>query len=129
MDTLVVALGPAFAAGFALQQLLELLDPLLDKIAKDLKKIVLGLIAMGFGLALALGTEIRVLAPLGYADEDAWDVVVTALVVSAGTQGFNSIMKFLGYAKESKKADAQEKRKGAELVEPSATTVAPLDRV
>jgi hypothetical protein len=31
MDTLVMALGPAFAAGFALQQLMELLDPLFSR--------------------------------------------------------------------------------------------------
>ena len=28
METLVIALGPAFAAGFAVQRLLELLDPI-----------------------------------------------------------------------------------------------------
>jgi hypothetical protein len=32
------------------------------------------------------------------------DVLVTGLVVSGGTEGFNSIMKFLGYKKEEKKA-------------------------
>ena len=35
MDTLVIALGPAFAAGFALQRLLEILDPLLDKMGVE----------------------------------------------------------------------------------------------
>jgi len=30
MDTLVEALGPIFVASFALQQLIELLDPLLN---------------------------------------------------------------------------------------------------
>jgi hypothetical protein len=31
---------------------------------------------------------------------------VTVLVISAGTEGVNSILKFLGYAKEDKKAQA-----------------------
>jgi hypothetical protein len=34
--------------------------------------------------------------------------MVTSLVVSRGTEEFNSIMKFLGYAKQSKAADAQQ---------------------
>jgi hypothetical protein len=41
------------------------------------------------------------------------DVIVTALVLSAGTEGFNSILKFLGYAKEDKKAQAVESLKTA----------------
>lgn len=39
------------------------------------------------------------------------DVIVTALVLSAGTEGFNSILKFLGYSKEDKKAQAVESLK------------------
>ncbi|MGD0174858.1 MAG: hypothetical protein ABSC61_10625 [Anaerolineales bacterium] len=44
MDKLVMALGPAFAAGFAVQRLLEILDPLLDKInfVKENKKLFSG---------------------------------------------------------------------------------------
>jgi hypothetical protein len=124
MDSLVSALGPAFAAGFAIQQLLELLDPALDRISKDWKKIVLGIVALVVGFALAIGPEIRVLAPLGITDADTWDIIVTALVVSAGTQGANSIMKFLGYTKEAKKGDAAEKREEAKL-----SDVPDLDRV
>jgi hypothetical protein len=124
MDRLVIALGPAFAAGFAVQQLLELLDPLLDKISKSLKKIVLSFVALAIGSALALATDVRVLKPLGVADADAWDIGVTALVVSAGTQGVNSIMKFLGYAKEAKKGDAERKREDSKL-----NDEAPLERV
>jgi hypothetical protein len=41
------------------------------------------------------------------------DVFVTALILSAGTEGFNSIMKFLGYAKEGKKAEAAGARSSA----------------
>jgi hypothetical protein len=60
---------------------------------------------------------VRVLQPLGVANADVVDVIVTALIVSAGTEGFNSIMKFLGYAKEDKKADTVEKQA---KVEPAA---------
>jgi hypothetical protein len=108
MDKLVMALGPAFAAGFALQRLLEIFDPLLDKIkfVKGNKKIVLGLISLIIGLVLAFGIGLRVLRPLGVTTADFLDAVTTALIVSAGTEGFNSILKFLGYIKEDRKAAA-----------------------
>jgi hypothetical protein len=112
MDTLVAALGPVFAAGFAVQRLLEILDPLLDKIKliKDNKKIILGLVSLVIGFILAFGIGLRVLQPLGVSGADLLDVFVTALIVSAGTEGFNSILKFLGYTKEDKKADAAQSR-------------------
>jgi len=106
MDKLVVALGPAFAAGFALQQLLEMLDPLLDKIKAEWKKAVLAIVSLVVGLALAFGAGLRVLQPLGVTTLDFWDAIVTGLIVSAGTEGFNSIMKFLGYTKEKRKGEA-----------------------
>lgn len=111
MPELGKALIPAFAAGFAVQQLLELLDPIVEKIIpKDSKKLVLGLVALGAGLLLAIQTPIRVLQPLQLG-VDVWlDRIVTALVLSAGTQGFNSIQKYASAAKEAKKADAEIKR-------------------
>jgi len=114
MDTLLVALGPAFAAGFAVQRLLEILDPVLEsaKGLKDHKKTVLGLTSLIAGLALAFGLGLRVLEPLGVASAPIIDGVVTALVVSAGTEGFNSILKLLTYAKDDKKAEAARKIAG-----------------
>jgi hypothetical protein len=126
MDKLVAALGPAFAAGFAVQRLLEILDPLLEKIpgVKDHKKILLGLVSLVVGLILAIGIGLRVLQPLGVMGADALDIVVTALIVSAGTEGFNSILKFLGYTKEDKKAAAAQERFPAQ-----ADAVAKLQRM
>jgi hypothetical protein len=108
MDTLVIALGPAFAAGFAVQRLLEILDPLLEKIplVKKYKKIILGIVSLIIGLILAFGVGLRVLRPLGVVNADVLDGAVTALIVSAGTEGFNSILKFLGYTKENTKTIA-----------------------
>ena len=108
MDKLVVALGPAFAAGFAVQRLMEILDPILEKVKffQDYKKIILGVVSLIVGLALAFGVGLRVLHPLGVTNADFLDAITTGLIVSAGTEGFNSIMKFLGYAKEDKKANA-----------------------
>ena len=103
MDALVTALGPAFASGFALQQLLEILNPFIEKIAKDNKKMVMGTLSLIFGAALAFGAGLRVLVHLGFAGADFWDALITALIVSAGTEGINTVMKYFGYAKEQKK--------------------------
>jgi len=127
MDRLLMALGPAFAAGFAVQQLLEILDPLLGpltiKIIKKVKgvkfiqevdkKIILGIISLIFGFILTIGAGLRVLRPFMNARADFIDIIVTALIISAGTEGFNSIIKFLGYAKEHKKGEAGERKKTA----------------
>jgi hypothetical protein len=53
MDKIVLALGPAFAAGFALQQLIELLNPVIDKFAADNKKMIIGILSLVFGLILS----------------------------------------------------------------------------
>jgi len=115
MDALVKALAPVFAAGFAVQQLLELIDPAIAVVLKTpaWKKFVLGLISLVIGLLLSSLGGFRVLAALSKVSSDSstWnhpklDVFVTGLILSAGTEGFNSIMKFLGYAKEGKKGEA-----------------------
>jgi hypothetical protein len=108
MDNLVSSLGPAFAAGFAVQRLLELLDPLLEKvkIIKDNKKVFLGLITLTIALLLAYGMGVRVMEPLGITTPSVLDNFVAALIISAGTEGINSVLKFLGYSKEDKKLTA-----------------------
>ncbi|MCI0608453.1 MAG: hypothetical protein L0Z71_05255 [Anaerolineae bacterium] len=100
MDKLVEGLGPAFAAGFALQQLLEILDPLVGKIKVD-KKLLLGVVSLVLGLALSFGAGLSVLQPLGVTIASFWDTIITGLIISAGTEGINSIMKFLGYTKDN----------------------------
>jgi len=108
MDKLIIALGPAFATGFALQQLLEILTPLLEKLGLN-KKLFLSLISLLVGLVFAFGAGLRVLQPLGITNAGVWDLIVTGLIISAGTEGFNSIMKFMGYTKDQSKADAAKK--------------------
>lgn len=114
---LITALAPAFAGGFAVQRLLEILDPLTDYLASvQKKKILLGLSSLIAGLGLAAGLGVRVLAPLGAKTStspfgwlDLLDLLVTGLVISAGTEGFNSILKFMTYKKEEKKEEATTK--------------------
>lgn len=110
MEMLIKALAPAFATGFAVQQFLEILDPLIEKIIwASGKKLILGIVSLIMGLMLAIGAGLRVLNPLGVSNADTWDIIVTGLVISAGTEGFNSIMKFLGYSKDRQKGEAAER--------------------
>lgn len=107
LSNLIIALAPAFAAGFAVQRLLEIADPVLDMVGKPrIKHIVAGVISLIIGLLLAFGAGLHVLEPLGIKNQTLIDGLVTGLIVSGGTEGFNSIMKFLGYAKDAKSAAA-----------------------
>lgn len=106
MDTLLIALGPAFAAGLAVQQFLEFASPLIDKLKRD-KKFVMSLASLMIGLVLAFGAGLRVLEPFGLTHAGIFDPLVTGLIISAGTEGMNSVLKFLGYAKSRKKGDAE----------------------
>ena len=119
MDKLVTALAPVFAAGFAVQQFLEIVTSILNLDTKpsfqNWKKVILGIVSIGIGLFLAFEVDaLRVLQPL-FVDAGGkitanispfWDHVVTAFVISAGTEGVNSILKFMKYGKEDKKNDA-----------------------
>ena len=71
------------------------------------KKLILGSISLFMGLIITIGAGLRVLEPLGIVAQgvggDSADVIVTALIISAGTESFNSILKFLGYVKEDRK--------------------------
>ena len=118
MDKLIEGLGPAFAAGFAVQQLLEILNPLMEKIfGQANKKIVAGLISLAAGLALSFFAGLRVLRPFGL-EAGVVDNIVTGLIISAGTEGFNSVMKFMGYYKQKEKASAAEKQSNVEKDNP-----------
>lgn len=115
LDQLIMALVPLLAAGLAIQQLLELLDPILSRIIGERdKRLFLGVISLTAGLVFAFGSGLRVLEVFLSQEQiitagDGMDIVdafITALIISAGTEGSNSILKFLGYSKESKKGDA-----------------------
>lgn len=111
MDKIIMALGPAFAAGFAVQRLLEILDPWLSVLPiGNYKQALLAFISALIGVFLTLLSPLSVLGPFGVTNSLLADLIITALVVSAGTEGFNSIIKWLGYAKEDKKAQAALKK-------------------
>jgi len=116
METLVAALGPVFAAGLALQQLLEIVGPWVERMANNdekRKKLFVGLISLAVGLGLSFGAGLYVLNAMGASTPYIVDGIVSGLIISGGTEGINSIMKFLGYSKDKEKAEAAAAKKDA----------------
>ena len=100
-------LAPIFAASVAVQQILEVFSVFVGETKK--KKAVLGGIGflVGIVLARAFGLDVMQYFQLN-SNIPGIDTIVTALVLSAGTEGTNSIVKFLKYLKEDKKTTAAE---------------------
>lgn len=120
MNDLVKTLTVPFAAGFIVQRFLEILDPVNVKFIKDAntKKIVLGFVSLGIGCAVAGCAQIKMFYELLNLGADSalpnWlDYFFTGIFISAGTEGFNSLLKFANYKKEASKADAAAKLKSA----------------
>jgi len=114
LDKLIPALAPIFAAGLGIQQLGEILSPLFDKISTEYKKVVFGLISLTLGLAVAFHFQLHVLNllldPGNNPDKYTFlDSIITGLIISGGTEGVNSILKFLKFKKEETKNDAAKK--------------------
>jgi hypothetical protein len=103
-------LAPIFAASVAVQQVLEVFSVAIERrVGEKRKKSVLGIIGfvVGIAVARAFGLDVMSYFELN-SNVPGVDTVVTALVLSAGTEGTNSIVKFLKYLKEDKKATAAE---------------------
>jgi len=99
MDELMHVFGPVIACSIALQQFLELVDPVLDRFIRPHKKWLLSLIALVLALVLTAGLGLGLLAPLGYPNAGVFDILVTALFMISGTKGANELLKWLGYRK------------------------------
>ena len=123
ISSVVTALAPAFAAGFAVQQGLQILDEFVSlkkQVGPVTKKGLAGLVSLALGFVFAY-SGIHVLGPLYPASSppQPWlDGLVSALVISGGTEGFNSIMKFLGYKKDN--ANPDNAQKGANVKNPGS---------
>jgi len=110
-DTTIKALLAAFAAGFSIQQLLEILDGPLSLLLTNqtVKKSVLGILSLAIGLLVASKGQIHIFQLLGSSTAtfpSALDTFLTAVFISAGTEGFNSLLKFANYKKEEAKTSA-----------------------
>ena len=112
MVNVVLALGPAFVSAFAIVQFLEILDQVIlcwassapNSSYKKHKKGILGFVSLIVGIGVAIWADLKMLSTLGAENVGYWpDHVITGVFISAGTEGFNSVIKFLGYAKERRK--------------------------
>jgi len=106
MDELIKNWTPLFAAGLAVQQLLEVCDAFLSALRgyEKHKKVILKLTALALGMFLATHGEFHALRAVGGSFSPLIDNLISGLIVSGGTESFNSLVKFLGYAKENRKA-------------------------
>ncbi len=106
------ALALVSLGGFALQQGLQIVDPLvtivsrllpgnLDETAK--KRFSMGLLSLAFGLIISFIGNIKVFSLIGVSISGPMDVLLSALVLSAGTEGANSFQKYVNYVKEARK--------------------------
>jgi len=110
-DTTIKALLVAFAAGFSIQQLLEILDGPISLLLTNqtVKKSVLGFVSLIIGLLVASKGQIHIFQLLGAPTAtfpSSLDTFLTAVFISAGTEGFNSLLKFASYKKEEAKSSA-----------------------
>lgn len=112
-------------AGFAIQQLIELFDPVISGLVKrfgkkgeseqelrypgalseaDFKKSVVMALSFLLGLLVAWVSEIKILSAVNEKWGGDWgDIFVTALVIGAGTEGLNTLTKYFNYMKDSRK--------------------------
>jgi hypothetical protein len=113
------------AVGFAVQQLLQIADPIVSAIIGalrnqfsknqadgtgsspsrvsdvDLKKSIMGLLSLLAGVVVvSVADEIRVLHVMGADNHDYLDWFISALTISAGSEGANSILKLAQYLKD-----------------------------
>lgn len=100
MNDFVRVFGPVFLASFALQQLIELLEPLLEMIIKKQKKWILSAVSLAVGLFLSFGLGLRVLRPFGFTRMPWVDGLLTALILTGGTQWVNDLLKIFRYKKQ-----------------------------
>src|SRR5450755_2940273 len=115
-DSIIQTLTVPFATGFVVQRFLEILDPLTSKFLGNptTKRAVLGVVSLLIGWLIAWQIPIELFhALLKQASNTditpGFDHFLSGIFISAGTEGFNSLMKFANYKKEASKADAANK--------------------
>lgn len=115
MNTLIDALGPVFVASFALQQLLELLDPVLEQFIKQHKGWIMSATAFLVGLLLTMLLDLRILDVFGVGRFGWLDALITALFISGGTTWLNDMLKIVKYRKLEMRANAMAAEKRSAL--------------
>lgn len=128
------ALAPAFVAGFAVQQGVEVVSSLCAQAVKDWdkniskKKAILTLVSLSISAWIVTFANLDVLqvfvasknceAPFTHG-------LVTVIFISAGTEGFNSLLKWISYKKEDAKASAADTKQAVTAKAPNAMNQMP----
>jgi hypothetical protein len=72
----------------------------------DVKKWLTAVVGFGIGLLITYISGVKILSTLN-AEWAALDVIVGALAISGGSEGFNSVLKFANHAKEARKIEVR----------------------
>jgi hypothetical protein len=111
---IAAALIVPFAAGFVVQRALEIADrcwppastPRQEQWVRW-KPITMSVLSLFIGLCFAYFGKLHLFAQLGNTDlRPCLDTIASGIFISAGTEGFNSLLKFASYQKEASKAKA-----------------------
>ena len=102
-------------AGLAVQQALQIADPLVDLLLSkltgntpgppaigDWKRSLMGLLAFGLGCLLVAATGLHLLKVVAPGDVSKWiDLPVSAFVLASGGEVANTVQKSLSYLKQA----------------------------
>lgn len=107
----VQALAAPFIAGFAVQQGVEVLSSFISLIGKidgdtKVKKAIFSAFSVILAWIIVAYAHLDVLKPFIQGTPDWVNSFTTIIFVSAGTEGFNSLLKWLSYKKDDAKANA-----------------------
>lgn len=113
------ALALVSMIGFAIQQLIELIDPIVTRLITGgiepitdqevlKKKRVMQWLSLFLSFLVVqwsyyMGEPIRTIGFLGLENYDRVDLLVTVLLLSAGTEGSNIVVKYFNYVKDGRK--------------------------
>jgi len=107
------AMSSALVVAFVIQQIIEIVDSFAsaffdadkDPEKAGKKKAVLKLCSLACGTFAAKVLKLDVLSGVTLVPFE-WHWFISAFAFAGGTEGVNSVVKYLGYAKEDKKNDA-----------------------
>ena len=99
MNPWAESLGPVIITSFAIQQLLELTDPFLERFLKSKKAMAHSFVAFLVALSLSLLLDLRALRPFGLTRMPWLDTLLTALLITGGTKWVNDLVKVMSYRK------------------------------
>lgn len=132
------ALIVPFAAGFVVQRTLEIADRCWPsaatlnqtKFTERWKPFIMASLSLIVGLFLSAYGHIHLFASLGQIGVNRpLDILASGIFISAGTEGFNSLLKFASYQKEASKAKADVvQARGAEATLSAELASIQLDR-